>query len=214
MAKSFGSFGLGGLLLLAALAASMMVLPLMLPPLPPPPLMLLLLPVGIMAALMFLAFSPTEAAGNVVVLEDGRPLMGGSAEVVDVHFDRDPINLGRKIKKLVVELVTVQAADDEIDEVIDESSTTLNFKPASKSSIQALKRVKFGNDEDSLLPLKKRRRREDMNSKKQCTICLDDFIDGEEIASMPCGHVYHDGCIVKWFETNHLCPLCRYEMPS
>ncbi|XP_022764197.1 E3 ubiquitin-protein ligase RING1-like [Durio zibethinus] len=130
------------------------------------------------------------------------------------EVDRDPINLGRKIKKLVVELVIVQAAVDEIDEVIDESLTTLNFKPASKSSIQALKRVKFGNNEDSLLPLKKRRRLEDMSSKKQCSICLDEFIDGEEVALMPCGHVYHDGCIVRWLETNHMCPLCRYEMPS
>ncbi|XVF41096.1 hypothetical protein PTKIN_Ptkin01aG0252700 [Pterospermum kingtungense] len=67
MAKCFGAFGPGGLLLLAALTVSMVVLPLMLPPLPPPPLMLLFFPVGIMAALMFLAFSPAEAVGNVVV---------------------------------------------------------------------------------------------------------------------------------------------------
>ncbi|XWS57020.1 hypothetical protein CRYUN_Cryun09bG0135900 [Craigia yunnanensis] len=67
MAKCFGPFGLGGLLLLAALTVSVVVLPLMLPPLPPPPLMLLFFPVGIMAALMFLAFSPAEAVGNVVV---------------------------------------------------------------------------------------------------------------------------------------------------
>lgn len=58
-------FSLGSVLLLAAVAASMVVLPLMLPPLPPPPMMILLFPVGIMAALMFLAFSPTEAAGNI-----------------------------------------------------------------------------------------------------------------------------------------------------
>ncbi|EOY19737.1 Uncharacterized protein TCM_045044 [Theobroma cacao] len=67
MVKCFGAFGVGGLLLLAALAASMVFLPLMLPPLPPPPLMLLFFPVGIMAALMFLAFSPSEAIGNVVL---------------------------------------------------------------------------------------------------------------------------------------------------
>ncbi|XVF00225.1 hypothetical protein REPUB_Repub03eG0266700 [Reevesia pubescens] len=67
MAKHFGSFGLGGLLLLAALAVSMVFLPLMLPPLPPPPLMLLFFPVGIMVALMFLAFLPADSVGNVVV---------------------------------------------------------------------------------------------------------------------------------------------------
>ncbi|PRQ55544.1 hypothetical protein RchiOBHm_Chr1g0325751 [Rosa chinensis] len=55
---------LGSVMVLAGLAAFMVVLPLMLPPLPPPPLMFLFFPVGIMAALMFLAFSPAE---NVMV---------------------------------------------------------------------------------------------------------------------------------------------------
>ncbi|KAG8471386.1 hypothetical protein CXB51_036280 [Gossypium anomalum] len=67
MSRCFRPFGFGGLLLLAALTASMLVLPLVLPPLPPPPLMLLFFPVGLMAALVFLAFSPTETVGNVVV---------------------------------------------------------------------------------------------------------------------------------------------------
>lgn len=58
-------FGLGSVLVLAALAASMVVLPLMLPPLPPPPLVLLFFPVGIMAALMLLAFSPSDQNGVV-----------------------------------------------------------------------------------------------------------------------------------------------------
>jgi hypothetical protein len=60
-------FSVGSVLVLAALAASMVVLPLLLPPLPPPPLMLLLFPVGIMAALMFLAFSPADAPANFVL---------------------------------------------------------------------------------------------------------------------------------------------------
>ena len=60
-------FSVGSVLVLAALAASLVVLPLMLPPLPPPPMVLLFFPVGIMAALMVLAFSPTDNAGRVEV---------------------------------------------------------------------------------------------------------------------------------------------------
>ncbi|KAB2594864.1 transmembrane protein [Pyrus ussuriensis x Pyrus communis] len=59
---------LGSALVLACLALSLVVLPLILPPLPPPPLMLLFFPVGIMAALVFLAFSPAgPEARNVVI---------------------------------------------------------------------------------------------------------------------------------------------------
>ncbi|CAK9161949.1 unnamed protein product, partial [Ilex paraguariensis] len=52
---------------LAILTASLLVLPPILPPLPPPPMLLMLFPVGIMALLMFLAFSPANGAANVVV---------------------------------------------------------------------------------------------------------------------------------------------------
>uniref|UniRef100_A0A7N0T660 Uncharacterized protein n=1 Tax=Kalanchoe fedtschenkoi TaxID=63787 RepID=A0A7N0T660_KALFE len=47
-------------LVMVCLTVSMVFLPLLLPPLPPPPFMLLLFPVAIMAALMFLAFSPAQ----------------------------------------------------------------------------------------------------------------------------------------------------------
>ncbi|KAK7314158.1 hypothetical protein VNO77_39370 [Canavalia gladiata] len=62
-------FNVVSVLILAAVTASMVVLPLMLPPLPPPPLVLLFFPVGIMAALMLLAFAPSKVpmATNVVV---------------------------------------------------------------------------------------------------------------------------------------------------
>ncbi|MFQ6666367.1 hypothetical protein Gotur_032736 [Gossypium turneri] len=78
-------------------------------------------------------------------------------------------------------------------------NAVLNFTPASRSSIEGLERVKW----DSMT------KRED-----ECAICLEEFVEGEEVAWMPCGHGYHDGCIVKWLETNHICPLCRYEMPT
>uniref|UniRef100_A0A9I9D399 Transmembrane protein n=1 Tax=Cucumis melo TaxID=3656 RepID=A0A9I9D399_CUCME len=61
-------FNLVSVLVLAAVAVSMVVLPLVLPPLPPPPLVLLFFPVGIMAALLLLAFSHSDVGvGNLVV---------------------------------------------------------------------------------------------------------------------------------------------------
>ncbi|OWM78458.1 hypothetical protein CDL15_Pgr016182 [Punica granatum] len=61
------SMSSGTVLVLAVVAAFMVVMPLILPPLPPPPLLLLFFPVGIMVALMFLAFSPAEGVLNTVV---------------------------------------------------------------------------------------------------------------------------------------------------
>jgi hypothetical protein len=49
-----------------------------------------------------------------------------------------------------------------------------------------------------------------------CLICLDTFVDGDEIRSLPCSHCFHKKCIDIWLmgtfsEDLHtsICPTCR-----
>jgi len=43
-----------------------------------------------------------------------------------------------------------------------------------------------------------------------CTICLDDYEVGDKLRCLPCGHVFHAGCIGKWLvERSATCPLCN-----
>ncbi|GMY15666.1 tRNase Z TRZ1-like isoform X2 [Fagus crenata] len=56
--------------------------------------------------------------------------------------------------------------------------------PATKSSIQALEKVRLQPD-----------------SVGDCIICLQEFEIDSEVTRMPCSHVYHGDCIVKWLET-------------
>lgn len=56
----FRYFRLVSIMVMVVVTVFLLVLPLVLPPLPPPPLLLLLVPVLIMAALVFLAFSPQK----------------------------------------------------------------------------------------------------------------------------------------------------------
>ncbi|TYH18211.1 hypothetical protein ES288_A05G251600v1 [Gossypium darwinii] len=140
----------------------------------------------------------------------------------------NPLNFARKLISFEVEViikVPIDDDDDEVDEPNDnedddgdgDGEDTLNFKPVTCLSVQALRRYKWGDDEEQdSLPLKKMRRlREGLNStSKECAICLDEFSEGDEVASMPCTYVFYDGCIVKWLKNNHLYPLCRFQMPA
>jgi E3 ubiquitin-protein ligase ZNRF1/2 len=49
---------------------------------------------------------------------------------------------------------------------------------------------------------------EDMltEDKGECVICLEELIQGNTIARLPCLCIYHKSCIDAWFEVNRSCP--------
>lgn len=44
-----------------------------------------------------------------------------------------------------------------------------------------------------------------------CCICTEDYFNGKNIASLYCGHVFHQDCIKQWLRSSNqsLCPHCR-----
>lgn len=43
-----------------------------------------------------------------------------------------------------------------------------------------------------------------------CSICLEDFVEGEKISVLPCKHAFHYKCIVPWLGSkNSYCPICK-----
>jgi hypothetical protein len=47
---------------------------------------------------------------------------------------------------------------------------------------------------------------------QQCSICLDDFEQGQVRKTLPCLHGMHEECIDKWLRTNAACPVCKYNL--
>lgn len=46
----------------------------------------------------------------------------------------------------------------------------------------------------------------------ECTICLSNYNDNEQIRIIMCGHYYHKKCIDEWFKSEFNCPNCRYNI--
>ncbi|KAJ3683674.1 hypothetical protein LUZ60_013901 [Juncus effusus] len=50
----------------------------------------------------------------------------------------------------------------------------------------------------------------DEAGKKECAVCLADFLTGGTGRVLPvCGHAFHKECIEKWFKNHSTCPVCR-----
>jgi len=40
-----------------------------------------------------------------------------------------------------------------------------------------------------------------------CSICLEDYQDGDFVSRLPCGHLFHHSCINNWYLSRGTCPL-------
>ena len=47
-----------------------------------------------------------------------------------------------------------------------------------------------------------------------CSICMEDFTEGEELVLCPCKHCYHERCIKEWLKLKNSCPLCKLNICS
>ena len=46
-----------------------------------------------------------------------------------------------------------------------------------------------------------------------CTICMGSLDEGEDVAILPCKHLFHDECIDTYLKKyNYICPVCRCEV--
>ncbi|KAM7278999.1 hypothetical protein ACFE04_006133 [Oxalis oulophora] len=47
---------------------------------------------------------------------------------------------------------------------------------------------------------------------KECLVCLEELLLGSEATSLPCSHLFHGDCIIKWVHQKNTCPTCRSDI--
>ena len=116
------------------------------------------------------------------------------------YYGSSHIRLFTLVLDIVIQkLYDEHERDDDITNMImRESMEEVKMVPASETAIESLKKVNLENG-DAI---------------ERCSICLTEFDGDEEVSSMPCKHVYHQECLIQWLKTSHVCPLCRYPMPT
>jgi len=45
----------------------------------------------------------------------------------------------------------------------------------------------------------------------ECSICLENFEQDDELRELPCLHTFHVACVDAWLKINKTCPLCKHD---
>lgn len=54
-----------------------------------------------------------------------------------------------------------------------------------------------------------------VKEEQSCVICMETMTAGMKAKAMPCGHLFHDECLLSWVSKHNSCPSCRDDsMPS
>ncbi|XP_030523779.1 E3 ubiquitin-protein ligase RING1-like [Rhodamnia argentea] len=112
------------------------------------------------------------------------------------HLRKIPIRMVLEVSVHRRERQEMEVALRESMEVSDAFGTV----PTSRAAIDALEKTKLREVLDS--------------GYDGCVICKDETSSDGEVARMPCKHMFHHECIVRWLSASNLCPLCRFQMPT
>ena len=118
------------------------------------------------------------------------PMNEGDDQLIDDHDNAYMEDI------IVLENDFIEIIEETVAEMLDDLGPP-KTRSASKKAIEELEKVKI--DESSGVV--------------SCSVCFEEILIGTEAKRLPCSHVYHEGCIVKWLNESNTCPLCRYQMP-
>ncbi|EHA8590538.1 putative E3 ubiquitin-protein ligase RZF1-like [Cocos nucifera] len=141
--------------------------------------------------------SYTFRAANAVVLEG----YSGFLMAVYLHISAEVTSVSAHARMEDGVLMLDESFGELMLSLEEEAGGTgqFGFVPTSESSIKTLGTKTYqGDGQDGPM----------------CSICLEIFEAGAELIGLPCSHEFHRSCATKWLERSHLCPLCRYPMPT
>ncbi|GMK59239.1 hypothetical protein CspeluHIS016_0702540 [Cutaneotrichosporon spelunceum] len=131
-----------------------------------------------------------------------QPLAGGDLlqALMQIVMDEgaQPIQLGPNGQ--LGDYVMTERGFNDILERLMQAAGPQGPLPASQDTIRGLERFTF--DEKTLAE----------SPYKDCPVCMDDFMIGDAVIKIPCGHEFHPDCLTPWLERNGSCPVCRHSL--
>lgn len=143
-----------------------------------------------------------QAVSHHAVLADLRRILAGHPAAPAIGGRPNPLLFGG---------LDLDNMDHDQLLALQERMGVVRNRGASQSNINNLptRKMKVEDAEE-----KKAEAKQDSNEQKNCTICLDDWEDGDEVRTLPCLHIFHAKCVDKWLRQNRTCPVCKHDISA
>lgn len=54
---------------------------------------------------------------------------------------------------------------------------------------------------------------EEETGDRQCMVCIENYVKGDKVRTMPCLHFFHSKCIDEWLlSRGKTCPICKFDI--
>ncbi|CAN7024846.1 unnamed protein product [Brassica rapa subsp. trilocularis] len=92
---------------------------------------------------------------------------------------------------------------------LEEKMGTVSTALSEEALLKSLKLSIFNHptDESGGVCLKK-------DDDVKCSICQEEYVDGDEVGTLPCQHMYHVSCAQQWLRMKNWCPICKTSAES
>jgi len=67
----------------------------------------------------------------------------------------------------------------------------------------------FERLEISVTKVSKQEQAQEEKKEDCCSVCKEDYVDGDEVVTTGCKHLFHACCLATWVKTKKTCPNCR-----
>ncbi|GLU20035.1 hypothetical protein SLE2022_362530 [Rubroshorea leprosula] len=150
--------------------------------------------------------SPSAAERQQRMLSEVRDALHVFSREHTVHFEDFMV-----VDASMLNGLPAEASDDENDDMrLDVDNMTYEELLALEEQIG---NVPTGLSDETILARLRRQIYQPVETGpgecEPCCVCQEDFVEGEELGRLDCGHEYHFSCIKQWLNTKNTCPICK-----
>ena len=73
-----------------------------------------------------------------------------------------------------------------------------------ETSVEIFKRLEI-----NVTKVSKQEQAQEEKKEDCCSVCKEDYVDGDEVVTTGCKHLFHACCLATWVKTKKTCPNCR-----